>query len=195
MAKKPQATRRTPARATDQVPDSAALLAEIRGLIESARARVAQAVSSTQAVLHWRVGQRILSDILKHKRAAYGDQVVATVSRQLTADYGRGIAEKSLCRMIQFADVLPDPEIVAALSRQLSWSHFIEIIPLKTDLHREIYAEMCRVERWSVRACRDKIGGMLFERTALSRKPEELARQELAKLREVEFFRPHAMAE
>jgi hypothetical protein len=61
-----------------------------------------------------------VSDILKYKRAAYGDQIVATVARQLTADYGRGFAEKSLRRMIQFADLFPDPEIVAALSRQLS---------------------------------------------------------------------------
>src|SRR5262249_14775682 len=125
MAKKPKPTRRTPAKATDQVLDSGALLEELRGMIESARASVAQAVYSTQVVLHWRVGQRILADILKHQRAAYGDQIVATVSRQLTADYGRGFAEKSLRRMIQFADLFPDPEIVAAPSRQLSWSHFI----------------------------------------------------------------------
>jgi predicted nuclease of restriction endonuclease-like (RecB) superfamily len=91
--------------------------------------------------------------------------------------------------------VFPDPKIVAALSRQLSWGHFIEIIPLKSELHREFSAEMCRGERWSVRTLRDKIGGMLFEWPALSRNPEELARQELAKLREVGFFRPHAMAE
>jgi predicted nuclease of restriction endonuclease-like (RecB) superfamily len=108
----------------------------------------------------------------------------------LTVDYGRGFAEKSLRRMIQFATVFPDPEIVAALSRQLSWSHFVEIIPLKTDLHREFYAEMCRVERWGVRTLRDKIGGMLFERTALSRKPKELARQELAKLHEEDQLSP-----
>ena len=190
MAKKPKPTRQTPVKVLEPLPDSAALLADLRGLIESARAGVAQAVYSAQVVLHWRVGQRILSDILKHKRATYGDQIVATVARQLTADYGRGFAEKSLRRMIQFADAFPDPEIVAALSRQLSWSHFVEIIPLKTDLHREFYAEMCRVERWGVRTLRDKIGGMLFERTALSRKPEELARQELAKLRETDQLSP-----
>jgi hypothetical protein len=80
------------------------------------------------------------------------------VSRQLTADYGRGFAEKSLRRMIQFARLFPNQEIVAALSRQLSWSHFVEIIPLKTDLHREFYAEMCRIERWGVRTLREKIG-------------------------------------
>ena len=172
MAKKPKPTRRTPVKVPDPLPDSAALLADLRGLIESARAGVAQAVYSAQVVLLWRVGQRILSDILKRKRATYGGQIVATVARQLTADYGRGFAEKCLRRMIQFAVAFPDPEIVVALSRQLSWSHFVEIIPLKTDLHREFYAEMCRVERWGVRTLRDKIGGMLFERTALSREAQ-----------------------
>jgi hypothetical protein len=163
MTKKPKATRRTLAKADEQVPDSTALLAELRRLIESARSGVAQVVYSAQVVLYWRVGQRVLSEILKHKRAAYGAAIVATVARQLTADFGRGFAEKSLRRMIQFADIFPDLEIVAALSRQLSWSHFIEIIPLKTGLHREFYAEMCRVERWNVRTLHDKIGGMLFE--------------------------------
>jgi len=62
----------------------------------------------------------------------------------------------------------------------LGWSHFVELIPLKEQLKRDFYAEMCRVERWSVRTLREKIGGMLYERTGLSRKPEELARQELA---------------
>jgi predicted nuclease of restriction endonuclease-like (RecB) superfamily len=191
MAKNPnKPSGRIPAKATGPLSDSAALLIDLRELIESARVGVAQAVYSAQVILHWRVGRRILSDILKYKRAAYGDQIVATVARQLTADYGRGFAEKSLRRMIQFADVFPDPEIVAALSRQLSWSHFVEIIPLKTDLHREFYAEMARIEQWDVRTLREKIGGMLFERTALSRKPEELARQELAKLRETDQLSP-----
>jgi predicted nuclease of restriction endonuclease-like (RecB) superfamily len=190
MAKKPKPARRSPAKAPESLPDSAVLLTDLRALIETARAGVAQAVYSAQVLLHWRVGQRIGSDILKHKRATYGDTIVATVSRQLTADYGRGFAEKSLRRMIQFADVFPDPEIVAALSRQLSWSHFVEIIPLKTDLHREFYAEMCRVERWGIRTLREKISGMLFERTALSRKPEELVRQELAQLRATDQLSP-----
>lgn len=191
MAKKTKKTAgRTPVRAKEDLPDSRGLLADLRELIEAARAGVAQTVYSAQVTLHWRVGHRLLADILKYQRAAYGDQIVATVSRQLTADYGRGFAEKSLRRMIQFADVFPDPEIVAALSRQLSWSHFVEIIPLKTDLHREFYAEMCRIERWGVRTLREKIGGMLFERTALSRKPEQLASQELAKLRETDQLSP-----
>jgi hypothetical protein len=85
--------------------------------------------------------------------------------------------------MVQFTEVFPDSEIVATLSRQLGWSHFKELLPLKDPLQRDFYAEMCRIERWSVRKLREKIGGMLFERTALSKKPVELAEQELQKLR------------
>jgi predicted nuclease of restriction endonuclease-like (RecB) superfamily len=92
--------------------------------------------------------------------------------------------------MIQFAEAFPDREIVAALSRQLSWSHFVEVIPLANELKREFYAEMCRVERWSVRTLRKKIDGMLYERTALSRKPEVLIRQELAALRDDDRLSP-----
>jgi predicted nuclease of restriction endonuclease-like (RecB) superfamily len=190
MAKKRNSSEKTPARADPQPPSADRLLAELRGLIESARSGIAQAVNSAQALLYWQVGQRVLTEILGNKRASYGDEIVATVSRQLTAEYGRGFAAKSLRRMIQFAGAFPDREIVAALSRQLSWSHFVEVIPLADELKREFYAEMCRVERWSVRTLRKKIDGMLFERTALSRKPEVLIRQELAALREDDRLSP-----
>ena len=107
-----------------------------------------------------------------------------TLSRQLSIDHGTSFDEKNLRRMIQFAEVFPDEQIVVSLLRELSWSHFLSLLPLKAPLQREFYAEMCRAERWSVRALRDKIGGMLYERTALSRKPAELARLELAALRD-----------
>lgn len=166
------------------------LIADLRELIEATRTGVARAVYSAQVLLHWQVGHRILAEILRYKRASYGEEIVATVSRQLAADYGRGFAEKSLRRMIQFAQLFPDREIVAALSGELSWSHFVEVLPLKDKLRRDFYAEMCRIERWSVRTLRAKIDGMLFERTALSRKPAELAERELAGLREEDRLSP-----
>jgi predicted nuclease of restriction endonuclease-like (RecB) superfamily len=92
--------------------------------------------------------------------------------------------------MVQFSEVFPDFQIVATLSRQFGWSHFVLLIALDHDLAREFYAELCRVERWSVRTLRDKIRGMLFERTAISKKPAELARQELAKLRDEDQLTP-----
>jgi len=92
--------------------------------------------------------------------------------------------------MVRFAEAFPDTQIVATLSRQLSWSHFKEILPLKKPLQRDFYAEMCRLERWSVRTLRKKIDGMLYERTAISKKPEELAKKELAALREKDRLTP-----
>lgn len=191
MAKKPKSSPASPAKRAAPLSDAAPLLADLRALIESSRSAAAQTVNSALVLLYWQVGTRIRAEVLNHRRAAYGEQILPTLSAELAAEYGRGFAEKSLRRMLQFAELFPDPQIVATLSRQLSWSHFVEIIPLKTDLHREFYAELCRVERWSVRTLRDKIGGMLFERTALSRKPEALARQELAQLREEDRLSPN----
>jgi len=86
--------------------------------------------------------------------------------------------------MIQFAEKFPDEQIVAALLRQLGWTHFTLLLPIKDSLRREFYAEMCRIERWNTRTLQKKIQSMLFERTALSRRPQQLAQVELKALRE-----------
>ena len=166
------------------------LLEDLRSLIREARGSVAQAVNSALVLLYWQVGHRIRTEILREKRAEYGEQIVPTLSAQLAADFGDGFSRRNLFRMIRFAEVFPNQQVVTTLSRQLSWSHFIEILPLKDDLQRDFYAEMCRVERWSVRTLHAKIGGMLFERTALSKKPAELAKQELAALRKEDKLTP-----
>jgi len=164
------------------IPTTRNLIKDLRELIIQAREDVARSANSTLVTLYWKVGQRIQKEILKEKRAKYGEEIVATVSRQLSGEFGSGFAEKSLRRMIQFSQVFEDEEMVATLSRHLGWSHFVEIIPLKDELRREFYAEMCRVERWSVRQLRQQISGMLFERTALSKKPARLVELELATL-------------
>lgn len=166
------------------------LLEDIRALIDQARQRVARLVNSELVILNWHVGERIRKEILGRERADYGKQIVATVSRQLTAEYGKGFTRDSIFRMIQFVERFPDPKIVIALSQQLSWSHFVELIVFEDALKCDFYAEMCRVERWSVRTLRAKIRGMLYERTAISRKPEELARQELEALRTEDQMSP-----
>lgn len=132
---------------TDNMPLSGDLVSDIRSLIETARHNVAVTVNAGLTILYWQIGSRIRQDILKEKRAEYGKEIVATLSRQLTDDYGNNFNEKNLRRMIQFAEVFPNKEIVVSLIRQLSWTHFIALIPLKDDLQRDFYAEMCRVER------------------------------------------------
>jgi predicted nuclease of restriction endonuclease-like (RecB) superfamily len=167
-----------------------ALLSDVRELIRAAREQVARAVDSGLVTLYWHIGRRVHQEVLKEKRAEYGEKIVATLSRQLEAEFGRGFAEKNLRRMVQFVEVFPDEQIVATLRRQLGWSHFKEIIPLQDELKRDFYAEMCRIENWSVRTLRKKKGGMLFERTAISKKPDKLIRKELKALREEDQLTP-----
>jgi len=166
------------------------LLSDIRHLIAETRAGVAVAVNTGLTLLYWKIGKRIQEEILKNDRAEYGKKIVATLSRQLTREFGKGFEEKNLRRQIQFAETFPNQEIVATLSRQLSWSHFRILLPLDKPLQREFYTEMCRVEGWSVRTLRKKIDSMLYERTALSKKPNEVIQYELQQLKETDKISP-----
>lgn len=159
------------------------IVAEVRALIVSARHTMATAVNASLTALYWQIGVRIRRDVLREKRAGYGEEIVAALGRQLETEFGRGFEEKNLRRMVQFAYAFPDEQIVAALLRQLGWTHFKLIVPIHDPLKRAFYAEMCRVERWSTRTLRRQIDGMLYERTALSKKPAKLIEKELSALR------------
>ena len=164
--------------------DAAALLADLRGLIESARQRIATVANASTTILCWNVGRRLLRESLQDGRGAYGRRILATVSQELSAEFGVGFSYAALTRMVRFAEWMTDERIVSTLSTQLSWSHFIELLPIKDPLARDFYAEMCRIERWDVRTLRLKIGGMLFQRTALSRKPKSVIASEIGQLRD-----------
>ena len=166
------------------------LLTDLRQMIAEAREQVGRTVNAGLTLLYWEVGTHIRKDILQDARAEYGGKIVSAVGRQLEREFGRGFGDKNLRRMIQFAEVFPEREIVVSLIRQLSWTHFIALIPLGKPLQRDFYAEMCRVERCSVSALRSKIAGMLFERTALSKKPAKLAAMELKALRDEDKLTP-----
>jgi predicted nuclease of restriction endonuclease-like (RecB) superfamily len=166
------------------------LLAELRELILTTRSRVAQAVNAGLTALNWQIGDRIRREILKEKRAEYGAEIVSALGRQLEIEFGRGFSEKSLRHMLRFVEAFPDFEIVSALMRQLSWTHFLSLIYLKDPLQRDFYAEMCRIEQWSTRTLRERIQSMLYERTAISKKPEKLIEQELKALRKEDALTP-----
>ena len=144
-----------------------ALLADIRSLIEEARAAVAATVNVGLTLLYWRIGQRINDDVLQGERAEYGRETIFILGRQLEAEFGRGFSEKSLRHMVRFAEAFPDMQIVSSLLRQFSWSRFPSLIYLKDPLQREFYAEMCRIEPWSTRTLQERIQSILFERTTV----------------------------
>ena len=166
------------------------VLTDVRKLILTARSSVARAVNQGLVLLNWEIGNRIRREILNEERAQYGEQIVQTLAARLQQEFGRGYSRRNLFNMLKFSEVFPDSEIVHALSTQLSWTHFRQIIPLNDPLKRDFYAEMCRLERWSTRTLAKKIDSLLYERTGLSKKPAELAKQELAALREEDTLTP-----
>ncbi|MBS2100940.1 PDDEXK nuclease domain-containing protein [Carboxylicivirga linearis] len=174
----------------DKLDINSNLFADIQQLIDHGKQQVAQAVNVGITATYWNIGKRIKEDILENKRADYGKQILHALSAKLTTHYGSGYSERNLANMVRFAETFPESEIVSALWRQLSWTHFKSIIYLKTDLEREFYAQMCRIENWSTRTLQKKIDSMLFERTAISKKPEELAKLELQALKESDKLSP-----
>jgi hypothetical protein len=145
---------------------------DIKRLIAQSKQQLAITVNATLSLLYWQIGKRINEEILQNQRAEYGKEIVSALSRQLTLDYGTGWSKRQLHHCIRFAEVFPDFKIVHTLCSQLSWSHLRLIIPMEETLKREFYIEMCKLEKWSVRTFQDRIQSMLYERTAISKKPE-----------------------
>ena len=142
-------TQMTKVRAPAKPALARSLLAEVRQLILQARAGLARAVDSGLTTLYWHVGRRIRQDILKEKRAEYGEKIVHALSAQLIAEFGRGFTMRNLFRMIRFAEVFPDHKIVSALRTQLGWTHFRQIIAMDDPLKR---TSTRKCAAWSVGA-------------------------------------------
>jgi predicted nuclease of restriction endonuclease-like (RecB) superfamily len=166
------------------------LFQDLRNLIEESRKSVATVVNATLTMLYWDIGKRINKEVLQGERAEYGKQIVAMVSRQLTEEYGKGWSERNIAYMIRFNEAFPDIKILQTLYAKLSWSHFKLIIYMEDPLKRDFYAQMSRLEYWSVRTLQKRIDSMLYERTAISRKPDELIKGELEQLRESDQLTP-----
>lgn len=165
------------------------VLADIQKLIMSARSKLAREFNHTQILLNWHIGSRIDKEILNSERAQYGKTIIPKLASQLQIEFGRGYDRTSLARMVKFAKLF-DREIVATLSQQLSWSHIVMLLAMEDRNKRDFYIEMCRIENWSVRGLRKKINGLFYERTALSKKPEEVIHEDIQSLKESNTFTP-----
>ena len=167
------------------------LIKDLRQIIEQARGHVAATANYELTMMYWHIGERINREVLGNQRAEYGKQIVAQVAQQLQETYGeKGFEKSSLTRMMKFAKLFPDRQIVAQVARQLTWSHFVEVLPLKNDIAREFYITLAASERWGRNRLRKEIDGMLFERTAIATKPDELIKKELSTLRDNDVMSP-----
>lgn len=141
---------------------------ELRDLITASRQRLAAAVNAELTLLYWRIGERLAREVLGGERARYGSQLMDRLGERLAAEFGRGFEAKNLRRMVQFAQAFPDAGIVASLMRQLSWTHFLQLLPLKSEAARHFYAHQCMAERWSVRELHRHIERKAYERSEIA---------------------------
>ncbi|MEQ0777772.1 PDDEXK nuclease domain-containing protein [Paraburkholderia tropica] len=167
-----------------------ALFEDVSTLIASARARAAASVNAELTMLYWQVGRRVREEVLGGERAGYGQQLVGALARRLKAEYGQGWSEQQLRHCLRAAEIFPDEAILSAVRRELSWTHLKTLMYVDDPLKRNFYIELCRLERWSSRQLQERIHSMLFERSAISRKPTEVIRQELSDLRDAQQVTP-----
>lgn len=144
------------------------LITELSQLIEQSRQFVVAQANSALTLLFWTIGSRINESILQNKRASYGKQIVVTLSRKLNVRYGSNFEEKNLRRMLQFAEQFREKEIVVTLSRQLSWSHFLVLLPIKNYEAKLFYARSAAARSSGVRDLRRQIQAKEFERTSIA---------------------------
>ena len=167
------------------------LIQDLRQIIDQARGHVAATANYAQTVMYWNIGERINRDVLGNQRAEYGKQIVSQVATQLQEEYGKkGFELRNIRRMMQFAQEFPDFEIVSQIATKLFWSHIVEVLPLKEGLQREFYLTLAASEKWGRDRLRKEIDNMLYERTAIATKPDELIKKELSNLRDDNVMSP-----
>ncbi len=158
--------------------DNTQFLGDIRKLIEHSRQNVVKVVNAELSLLYWNIGKRINEEFLLNERAKYGKQILITLAQQLTDEYGKGWSERMLNYCIKFAQTFPE-QIPNTVCSEFSWSHIKQFIAIDDKLKRDFYIEMCKLGNWSVRTLHDRIDKLMYERTAISNKPDETIRQEL----------------
>lgn len=156
------------------------LLKVLKSLIDNSKSKITQTINQELTLLYWQIGKTIQTEILHFEKPEYGEQITKKIGVALQSEYGQGFSPRILQRTIQFYKLFPDFEMTSTLSTRLTWSHFVELLPIQDSQKREFYAEMCRLDSWSVRTLREKIGKMLYERTAISQQPNQVIQDSLS---------------
>ncbi|MEN2402954.1 PDDEXK nuclease domain-containing protein [Flavobacterium sp. MC2016-06] len=170
--------------------DKPELLDSIIDLIDQTRHFVAKTVNQELTLLYWKIGKTINEEILKNDRADYGKKIIPALSEALTKKYGSGFNKRNLQSFVKLNATIEDFTILHTVCAKLSWSHIRNLIYIENDIKREFYIQMSIHERWSVRTLQERIDSMLFERTAISKKPETTIIKDLALLKNEKQISP-----
>lgn len=155
------------------------LYTNIKNIIEESKKNVVRQINYSLIITYWNIGKVIKNNIIQDKRAEYGKETIKKLAERLTFEYGKGFGQRNIFRMIRFYDIFKDEKKLTTLSAKLSWSHFVELIRIDDELKRDFYITMCDNENWSVRTLRERINSMLYEKTAISKKPDKTIKNDL----------------
>lgn len=144
------------------------LYEDLAQIIEQGKKKVSIQVNSTLTLVYWQVGHKISTHILEKERAEYAKEIVSQVATQLVSRFGKSFQLRNLRRMMQFSEVFPDFQMVSQVATQLSWSHFIELLPLKKEEARIYYAVKAGEESWGRNELRHQIERKAFERKEIA---------------------------
>ena len=156
------------------------LFTHISKIIEKRKNRAGMYANREVTLMYWEIGRYIGSVLLGGERAEYGKKILATLSQDLIRKYGSGYEYSKITRMIKFAELFPNLSIVSPLATQLSWSHFIEILPLETEKARLYYANDAVTRNLGIRELRNQISRKSYER-------KEIANAQLKETSKVPF--------
>jgi predicted nuclease of restriction endonuclease-like (RecB) superfamily len=148
--------------------DDLKIFERVSNIIETRKTRAGAYANREVTLMYWEVGRYINSVVLDGGRAAYGKRIVTTLSSQLQVKYGKTFDLPNLRRMMRFAEKFFDFEIVTTLSSQLTWSHFVDILPVKTDDGRLFYANEVAERNLSVQDLRREIARKAYERREIA---------------------------
>ena len=166
------------------------LFSDVCSIIDGTRNRIATYLNTEVCMTNWYVGKRIKEDVLKNQRAEYGKQILKNLASRLSEKYGTGWGVGKLKHCVRSAYLFTEEEIGYAVRSQLTWTHLRSLMGVKDELARTFYMEMCRIEHWDTRTLDDKIDSQLYERTAISRRPEEVIKRELQNVKETNTLVP-----
>ncbi|MBR1514624.1 MAG: DUF1016 family protein [Bacteroidales bacterium] len=167
-----------------------ALFTDVCNIIDNTRTRIATYLNSEVCMTNWHVGCRIKEEVLLNKRAEYGKQVLLNLSARLTDRYGKGWSVYTLQHCVRAAYTFSEEEILYAVRTQFTWTHLRSLMSIKDPLARRFYMDMCQIEHWDTRTLDKQIENQLYERTAISRRPEDVIKQQLQQVEETQSLVP-----
>lgn len=148
------------------------LFLKIAELLQAARQSIVRTVNQTMVYTYFEIGRMIVEDAQHgNQKAQYGKQVLKELSKQLTAEFGKGFSADNLENMRKFYLAYSISE-TSSRKFNLSWSHYLKLIRIENLQERSFYEIECIANNWSLKELQRQFNSALYERLALSRDKE-----------------------